>query len=61
MKLLRLKDVLQIVPVSKATWYSILKTPNAPKTYRLARNVVAWDESDIARWATEQARTDKQI
>lgn len=54
MQLLRLRDVLKIVPVSKATWYTMLKQPNAPKTIRLGPNTVAWEKSDIERWLKQK-------
>lgn len=52
MQFLRLKDVLKIVPVSKATWYNILKRPNAPKTLKLG-GVALWEKSDVERWLRE--------
>ncbi|WP_413775976.1 helix-turn-helix transcriptional regulator [Rheinheimera aquimaris] len=52
---MRLKDVLQMVPVSKATWYNLLKEPNAPKTHRL-RGVAFWEKSDIERWLRESLK-----
>lgn len=52
MQLLRLKDVLKIVPVSKATWYNILKHPNSPKTYK-AGGVSFWEKSEIEFWIKE--------
>lgn len=52
MQLLRLKDVLKIVPVSKATWYNILKQSNAPKTHKLG-GVALWEKSDVERWLRE--------
>jgi len=60
MQLLRLKAVLKIVPVSKATWYLMQKQPDAPKPLRLGPNIVVWDKTDIERWVRELADKDWQ-
>jgi len=60
MQLLRLKEVLKIVPVSKATWYLMQKRPDAPKPIRLGPNTVVWDKNDIEHWVRQQADKDWQ-
>lgn len=44
---LRLPQVLELIPVSKATWWAGCKTGRFPKPYKLAPRVTAWKSSDI--------------
>lgn len=44
---LRLEQVLQLIPVSKATWWNGCRTGQFPKPYKLAPRVTAWKVSDI--------------
>lgn len=44
---LRLKQVLQIIPVSKTLWYSGIKSGLYPKPIRLSRGRVGWSVQDI--------------
>jgi predicted DNA-binding transcriptional regulator AlpA len=60
LKLLRLKDVLKIIPISKATWYLMQKECNAPQPIRLGPKIVAWRESDILHWVEAQAKKNWQ-
>ncbi|KKO47612.1 hypothetical protein VT06_16125 [Arsukibacterium sp. MJ3] len=60
MQLLRLKEVLKIVPISKSNWYLMQKQPDAPKPIRLGPNTVMWYQSDIERWVQQQADKDWQ-
>ncbi|AZN36621.1 helix-turn-helix transcriptional regulator [Iodobacter ciconiae] len=45
--LLRLPEVLQIIPVSRATWYAGIKTGRYPAQVKLGPRIVAWRRSDI--------------
>lgn len=45
--LLRLPQVLARVPVSRATWYSGIKTGRFPRPVYLGPRCVAWRQSDI--------------
>ncbi len=47
--LLRLKSVLQRIPVSKSTWWAWVKNGKAPQPVKLSNSVTAWRESDINR------------
>ena len=47
--LLRLKSVLQRIPVSKSTWWVWVKNGKAPQPVKLSAGVTAWRESDINR------------
>lgn len=44
---LRLEQVLQLIPVSKATWWNGCRSGQFPKPYKLAPRVTAWKVSDI--------------
>jgi predicted DNA-binding transcriptional regulator AlpA len=44
---LRLGQVLQLIPVSKATWWNGCRTGQFPKPYKLAPRITAWKASDI--------------
>ncbi|MNT79885.1 AlpA family phage regulatory protein [Cupriavidus sp.] len=47
--LLRLPEVLKIVPVSRATWYEGIKTGRFPAQVKLGPRIAAWRRSDIER------------
>lgn len=44
---IRLTKVLQLFPVSKATWWNGCKSGKFPKPYKLAPNITAWKLSEI--------------
>ena len=46
-RLLRLKDVLKIVPVSKSTWWSWCSRGIAPASIKLSEKTTCWRLSDI--------------
>lgn len=45
--LLRLPEVLKIIPVSRATWYEGVKTGRFPAQVKLGPRIAAWRRSDI--------------
>ncbi|QMW01486.1 helix-turn-helix transcriptional regulator [Spirosoma foliorum] len=47
---LRLEQVLQLIPVSKATWWNGCRSGQFPKPYKLAPRVTAWKANDIRQW-----------
>ncbi|AOI66341.1 MULTISPECIES: helix-turn-helix transcriptional regulator [Burkholderia] len=47
--LLRLPEVLKIIPVSRATWYEGIKTGRFPAQVKLGPRIAAWRRSDIDR------------
>jgi prophage regulatory protein len=47
--LLRLPEVLALVPVSRATWYAGVKKGRYPEPVSLGPRCVAWKASDIQR------------
>jgi len=46
---LRLPQVLEIVPVSRATWYAGVKSGRYPAPIKLGPRAVAWQLSDIEK------------
>ena len=47
---LRLRDVLQFIPVGKSTWWAGVKTGRFPKSVKLGVKITAWRAEDIAAW-----------
>ena len=47
--LLRLPEVLAIIPVSRATWYEGIKTGRFPAQVKIEPRIAAWRRSDIDR------------
>ncbi len=46
-RLLRLKQVLELIPVSKSTWWAGCATGRFPKPVHLGPRVTCWLESSI--------------
>lgn len=46
-RLLRLRDVLARVPVSKSTWFAGIKAGRFPKPVAVGERARAWREADI--------------
>lgn len=44
---LRLKEVLQLFPVSKSTWWNGVRLGHYPQPVKLATRVTAWRAADI--------------
>jgi len=45
--LLRLKQILQFIPVSRSTWLAGVKTGRFPKPLKLGPRTTAWRVADI--------------
>jgi prophage regulatory protein len=45
--LLRVRDVVVRVPVSKSTWWAWVRKGYAPRPIRVGENVTCWRESEI--------------
>ena len=45
--LLRLPEVLKLIPISRAGWYEGVRTGRYPKPVKLGLRAVAWRRSDI--------------
>lgn len=59
MILIRLPEVLKMVPVSKTTWYAMIKANEAPRPVDLGPRSVAWVKEDIENWIEQKAATRK--
>jgi predicted DNA-binding transcriptional regulator AlpA len=46
-ELLKLKDVLKVIPVSKTTWYIGIKEGRYPPPIKIGLKAVAWRKKDI--------------
>jgi prophage regulatory protein len=55
-RLLRLPDVLNIIPVSRSTWYEGVRLGHYPKPVRLSARTSAWSEASIRQLAERLAR-----
>lgn len=49
-RLIRLKELLKIVPLSRSTIYERMNAGTFPKALSLGGNVVAWRESEVRAW-----------
>ena len=48
---LRLPKVLELIPVSKSTWWSGIKSGRFPAGKKISLRVTAWDRRDIVELA----------
>jgi prophage regulatory protein len=46
-RLLRLRQVLQIIPLSKSAWYQGVAEGRFPRPVKLTARAVAWRKSDV--------------
>lgn len=46
-RLLRLRDVLEIIPVGKTSWYKGVKSGIYPAPYKLGDRMTVWRASEI--------------
>jgi prophage regulatory protein len=53
--LLRLHQVLQVIPISKSTWYAGIKSGKYPEPIKLGGKLSFWKAEDIWRLADAQA------
>lgn len=51
-KLLKVKDVLELIPVSKPTWYEIIKSDKKLKPIKIGRGSF-WKQSTISMYIDE--------
>lgn len=54
MQLIKLPAVLKKIPVSKTTWYSLVKSGDAPAPIKLGARSVAWSEQQIDEWIKQR-------
>lgn len=58
-RLLRLPDVLRIIPVSKSEWYRRLAAGDAPQPVELGPRARAWRLSDVNDYLVRIAARDR--
>jgi len=46
-RLYRLKDVLQLIPISKSSWFAGIKTGRYPAGHKLSERTTVWKESEL--------------
>lgn len=46
-RLLRLPQVLEILPISKSSWWNGVKSGRYPASYKLGARTTVWREQDI--------------
>jgi predicted DNA-binding transcriptional regulator AlpA len=55
-QIIRAKEAIQLVGVSRAQWYRIIKNdPIAPKRIKLSANTVGFYLSDVEAWIESKA------
>jgi predicted DNA-binding transcriptional regulator AlpA len=54
-RLLRIKQVLEIIPVSRGTWWTGVRVGRFPKPVKLGEGCTCWRESDILELVKEGA------
>jgi prophage regulatory protein len=54
MELIRLKQVLEIIPISRASVWRLSAAGKFPKPIRLTARCTAWKKSDIENWLQER-------
>ena len=60
-RLLRLPEVLEIVPIKKTTLYDLMRRGSFPKNIQLGSNMVAWLASEIEEWINTQIKNRKVL
>ena len=53
--LLRLKQVLEIIPVSKSTWWAGVKSGRFPQPVKLGPRTTCWRESEVRKLVESEA------
>ena len=57
--MLQLKQVINVVTLSKATIYRLIKVGDFPAPVQLSPGRVAWQDSDIESWRSARPRSAK--
>jgi len=52
---LRMKELRQLLPVSKVTIYNLMRERGFPKQIKLSPTLVVWRESEVREWIEAQA------
>jgi len=57
---LRLKSVLELIPVGRSTWYRWIQCGIAPKPTSISLRIAAWKAQDIKDLLEEMGKSDWQ-
>lgn len=60
-KIKRIKDVKNIVGLSRSSIYAMMATENFPKSIPLGLRSVGWLESDIQDWIDSKVASSKEV
>lgn len=60
LELLRLKDVLKIIPVGKSTIWSWVKNGKFPKPFKISERTTVWKIEDIKSFRQESLLENKK-
>jgi len=55
-RLLRIRDVLAIIGVSRASLYRLLQSGQFPRPVKISERAIAWREQEIAEWVETRPR-----
>lgn len=62
MKLLKMRDVMELTSLAKSTIYKYIDTEGFPKQVKLGSGSVAWVESEVLDWIEAKiAQRDLQL
>lgn len=50
---LRLPEVLELIPVSKSTWWAGVKSGKYPKAVKLSSRITAWRTTEISNYIAD--------
>jgi prophage regulatory protein len=59
-RLLRLPQVLEVIPVSKSAWWAGVKTGRYPAPVKLGPRTTAWRLSDVQALMGQDARMERR-
>lgn len=46
----RAKQILQLIPVGKTTFYKMVREGDFPKPIRMGENISVWRNADVLAW-----------
>lgn len=55
---MRLSQVLEVIPVSKSTWWAGVKTGRFPQPYKLDPGITVWRNDDIQAFIAKASQNE---
>lgn len=55
--LVRVKQILTIIPVGASTWHRWVREGKAPRPFKLSENTTVWKAEEIHAFVDEMSRT----